>query len=338
MRVQTEHLSGGLRGTDQTVRKMISLLKRSLDAGMIRLFTLDVLRSSRSSKAVYDRAKAVFSFVIANIAEVPDPLSVETVQSPEATLELGAGDCDDQALLIAAMLESIGIPTRFKVIGTDAKAYSHVFAEMLIEGKWEAVDTLAPGGLPDLSGYPYSKTFPIHAGEENMNGVSGYYTFVQNPTPRQAATIDSTIADLWRHWNAGELSPEMIAGLKTYMNAGEGPYSIPEFRAAALTGVEIFADQLRAQGVPVEIAGVGFLNFLWSGVKYIAVDVVWNNVKKIWEGSEITLPDIDVSGPSVTVEPRVTGTDIGAGLSAGLNNPIVIAVIAGGLVWLISRK
>jgi hypothetical protein len=40
----------------------------------------------------------------------------------------------------------------------------------------------------------------------------------------------------------------------------------------------------------------------------------------------------------VTVKPSVTGGDIASGLKSALDNPVVVAVIAGLGVWLITRK
>jgi transglutaminase-like putative cysteine protease len=50
----------------------------------------------------------------------------ETFQSPRRTVELGAGDCDDQTMLMGSMLEALGIPSR--VVGLKINGYwQHVF-------------------------------------------------------------------------------------------------------------------------------------------------------------------------------------------------------------------
>lgn len=43
----------------------------------------------------------------------------ERLQSPEATLRLGFGDCDDLAILLASACESIRLPWRFVLSGSD---------------------------------------------------------------------------------------------------------------------------------------------------------------------------------------------------------------------------
>lgn len=77
----------------------------------------------------------------------------ETVQTPLVTLQVRAGDCDDHATLIAALLRSIGIPARFKTVATDPtdpkKEFSHVYALAGIRKgnrivQWLPMDTTVP--------------------------------------------------------------------------------------------------------------------------------------------------------------------------------------------------
>lgn len=50
----------------------------------------------------------------------------ETFQTPYRTVELGAGDCDDQTVLLAALLESIGIETDLVTMRVDG-SWRHIF-------------------------------------------------------------------------------------------------------------------------------------------------------------------------------------------------------------------
>ncbi len=61
-------------------------------------------------------AKALYYFVRDNIAYINDPVSREFIQNPLSTIENGGGDCDDGSVLLASMLESIGIETEFVFI------------------------------------------------------------------------------------------------------------------------------------------------------------------------------------------------------------------------------
>ena len=78
----------------------------------------------------------------------------ETVQTPLLTLQLRAGDCDDHATLLAALLRSIGIPARFETVATDeSREFTHVFCLAGIRrgGRivaWMPLDTTVPAAYP----------------------------------------------------------------------------------------------------------------------------------------------------------------------------------------------
>lgn len=98
------------------------------------------------------QAVALHAFVRDHILYVQDPIDVERLQAPDKTLELAAGDCDDKAILLAAMLESIGHPSRFIAIGFEPGIYSHVYAETKIGDDWISAETTEPvplGWRPD---------------------------------------------------------------------------------------------------------------------------------------------------------------------------------------------
>lgn len=88
---------------------------------------------------------AIFRFVRDRIQFVDDIRGVETLQGPRYTLHVMAGDCDDRATLLAAMLRSIGLNAdlRFRVIGVDPRhpgRFSHVYVVAVISGRELALD------------------------------------------------------------------------------------------------------------------------------------------------------------------------------------------------------
>lgn len=82
----------------------------------------------------------LFYWVRDNIRYTRDVRGVETVQSPEKTLEYRQGDCDDQCTLLAAMLESVGHPARFVAVGFRPHHFSHVYVEVHTPRGWVALD------------------------------------------------------------------------------------------------------------------------------------------------------------------------------------------------------
>jgi len=98
--------------------------------------------------------KCLHAYVRDSIRYLQDPVDVERLQSADKTIELGAGDCDDKSILLAALLESIGHPTRFIAIGFEPEIYSHVYVETKIGAEWvplETTESVEVGWEPDPS-------------------------------------------------------------------------------------------------------------------------------------------------------------------------------------------
>ncbi len=72
-----------------------------------------------SPKDYLGEIQALFEWVQKNVRYTKDPYRVEVLHSARRMLELRAGDCDDMTILLAAMLEAIGHPTRLVIIGPD---------------------------------------------------------------------------------------------------------------------------------------------------------------------------------------------------------------------------
>jgi len=87
----------------------------------------------------------IVSFVKSKVHYVDDPQKLEILQSPEKTLEIGIGDCDDQAILTGALLRIAGFPVRI-VLGDPNKdgRFEHVYLKVMLPNKtWLTVDPTA---------------------------------------------------------------------------------------------------------------------------------------------------------------------------------------------------
>ncbi|MDO8481355.1 MAG: transglutaminase-like domain-containing protein [Nanoarchaeota archaeon] len=73
-----------------------------------------VTQSCEGNKVCY--AKALYYFTRDNLQYVSDPTAYEYVKSARESLSSGGGDCDDAAVLLASLLESVGINTQFVFI------------------------------------------------------------------------------------------------------------------------------------------------------------------------------------------------------------------------------
>jgi hypothetical protein len=106
-------------------------------------------------------ARSIAGWVADHTRFLPDPLHAEALHDPAWVVGqiLTAGqvrlDCDDVAMLVAAMGLSIGLRARFTVIGFNFPnaPYRHVFAELADprRPRWLAVDPTKPvQGLSQL--------------------------------------------------------------------------------------------------------------------------------------------------------------------------------------------
>jgi len=85
--------------------------------------------------------EALFNFVRDNIRYLKDVHAVETLTTPDRTLQLGYGDCDDQVVLLGSLLESIGYPTKIVLTGYgDPGIFEHVYLQTLIQNQWVDMD------------------------------------------------------------------------------------------------------------------------------------------------------------------------------------------------------
>lgn len=138
-------ISDGPVGALQTITAMRQMV---LDA------VRDPLQGARSQAldiigdaSYVGQVRAVQCWTQSNIRYVQDPPDVELVQTPQKTLQWRAGDCDDQAVLVAALLTSIGHPCQFIAVGFSGGPLSHVLTRTKIGSQWVAVETIKPVSL-----------------------------------------------------------------------------------------------------------------------------------------------------------------------------------------------
>jgi transglutaminase-like putative cysteine protease len=130
----------GIVATLRIMRDMVRQFKKTLP---IRTLALQ-LTNGMAQKAWSQEIAALHAFVRDRIRYVRDITDVETVQTPVVTLQMGAGDCDDKVTLLAALLESIGHPTRFVAVGFRPEDYEHVYLETRLGAGWIPLETTEP--------------------------------------------------------------------------------------------------------------------------------------------------------------------------------------------------
>lgn len=177
-------ISPGKRGTAETVAIMARLAMGVWGARSerIRSLALAILRHAKiAGKDYMAEVAAIHRWVQSAIRYTRDPVGQETVQTPEHTAFVThAGDCDDFSVLEAALLGALGHPTRFITIGYTPQAFSHVYLEVNVRGRWIALDPIMadkPVGW-EAPNPVLRKVFPINRAEgfdpaaENLDGLA----------------------------------------------------------------------------------------------------------------------------------------------------------------------
>lgn len=97
----------------------------------------------------YDQAQAVRTWLAGRFRFVRDPVDVELLREPRVLLRgisvdgYAFGDCDDAAVLAAALCMAVGLPVRFVVVAfgrVPLAPYRHVYTEAYTSRGWTELD------------------------------------------------------------------------------------------------------------------------------------------------------------------------------------------------------
>lgn len=130
----------GVRATLQVMKAIKNAYKKLPSTRNLALSIVQGL----PQKSFLKQIQLLHEFVRDRITYIKDIHGVETVQTPDVTMHLRAGDCDDKSVLLASLLESIGHPTQFIAIGTNPERFSHVFVETKFGSQWVSLDPTEP--------------------------------------------------------------------------------------------------------------------------------------------------------------------------------------------------
>ena len=135
-------LPEGATGTSVTLNHMVKLARDGAKDPLVIQTASALVRDLPQ----YDRLgeiQALHAFVRDHIRYTNDPLGTELLRTPRAILEMGVGDCDDKSTLLAALLRSIGRPSRFVAIQSgNMPAYSHVLVQTPWGAGWMTLETI----------------------------------------------------------------------------------------------------------------------------------------------------------------------------------------------------
>ena len=135
----------GAAGIRRTTRAMADIVRASRVDPNLRARAITIVQLSQPKDHPAE-IRALFDFVRNQIRYVGDVAGIETLQWPLQTLQLRAGDCDDKAILLAVLLQTIGFPVRFIVTGYhQPDVFEHVYlAVVMPDGSMLDLDPTEP--------------------------------------------------------------------------------------------------------------------------------------------------------------------------------------------------
>ena len=152
-RITRGTLPSGEAGTRKTLQLMQRLALEGSRNVTVREAAINAVRQAGARPHDHEaEAFALFAFVRDRVRFTRDILNVETLQGPRYTLHVMAGDCDDRATLLAAMMRAIGLPAdlsfRVSASNPNSRAFSHVYVVARIGGKVIPLDPTYPNNMP----------------------------------------------------------------------------------------------------------------------------------------------------------------------------------------------
>lgn len=139
----------GIAGVRATLSKMAGVVRNyKCDAGIhefVRRLTAGCPpQNVKGAARLY--VACLQQFVRDAIRYVQDIEGVETLQTPDYTLSIGCGDCDDKSMLLCTLLASIGYPVMFFAIGVNGGDIEHVLAGVKLGTRQVPLETIIPAG------------------------------------------------------------------------------------------------------------------------------------------------------------------------------------------------
>lgn len=120
-------------GIDEQLRFLRKMVSKYRMQANIRDLAMKIIRDAgvpeRDKK---EQALAIASWVQANVYYVHE--LPERFATPDETLRTKAGDCDDQTVLTASMLEAVGIPTKLVCMSINGR-WAHIYSAAILTSK-----------------------------------------------------------------------------------------------------------------------------------------------------------------------------------------------------------
>ncbi|KAA8997127.1 transglutaminase domain-containing protein [Paenibacillus spiritus] len=105
---------------------------------------------TKNASTDMDKVKLIYNYVVDNIKydyTLAANLPADYIPNIENTLSSKKGICYDYSALFAAMLRSVGVPTKLVMGSSDYVKEYHAWNEVMVGGTWITIDTTVDAGL-----------------------------------------------------------------------------------------------------------------------------------------------------------------------------------------------
>jgi len=136
----------GPRGTYETLKEMARMVRAAKERPAMHQASAQIIAAAQlPAKDWIGQIRAIHRYVQTDFQYLRDPVGIETVRTPEVTMGLGMGDCDDLVTLTCTLLEVAGHPCRFAALRFgDNLDFSHVVAETRVGPRWIGLEVTEP--------------------------------------------------------------------------------------------------------------------------------------------------------------------------------------------------
>jgi transglutaminase-like putative cysteine protease len=149
---------GGDFGAMQTLQHMRRLANEALADPLV----IETARGIIEAAGVAGRDQmgkylALRQWLAEHLSFMPDPVGLELLSTPHYLLQqiqqrqFVSGDCDDAAILGAALGKAVGLPAKYRALSfvNQSRPFQHVYTLLLVQGRWANLDvTRSPAGTP----------------------------------------------------------------------------------------------------------------------------------------------------------------------------------------------
>ena len=124
-------LADGVSGTRQSLRAMAQAVRHGLPPEYVGF--KDAYNINAANQIACDPSKgfiSLYQYARDQIQYIDHPWHMQVVQDAKRTLQLGTGDCVSKSVLLATLLASLGVKSRFVTQATTGEGFDHVYVEV----------------------------------------------------------------------------------------------------------------------------------------------------------------------------------------------------------------